>query len=216
MIINSDSAAVLSRSLLQIKAVKLSPSKPFTWASGWKSPIYCDSRLTLSYPKVRTFIRQQFTRFIQDTYENIDVIAGVATGAIAHGALVAQELGLPFIYIRSSEKGHGLQNLVEGHLEQGQSVVIIEDIVSTGKSSMNACNAIKEKGGVIKGVLSIFNYGFPEASGIFSKAGIEVFAICDYSNLLDEALKQELIQKNELETLLEWKRNPADWGKGVL
>lgn len=213
MIFNSDTAHTLTKSLIQIKAVKLDPNHPFTWASGWKSPIYCDTRITLSYPKVRTFIRQQLTKCIVDKYDSVDVIAGVATGAIAHGVLVAQELGVPFIYVRASEKAHGLQNLIEGQLESGQSVVVIEDIVSTGKSSMNACQAIKDKGGSVKGLISIFNYGFQQSADLFKSSGIDVFTLTDYSNLLEEALKQDMIQNSELDYLQEWRKHPSEWGR---
>lgn len=213
MIYNLDSAITLTKSLIQVKAVKLNPAHPFTWASGWKSPIYCDTRITLSYPKVRTFIRQQFTKCVIEKYGDVDLIAGVATGAIAHGVLVAQELGVPFVYVRSSEKSHGMKNLIEGHLESGQSVVVIEDLVSTGGSSLNACKAIRENGGVVKGLISIFNYGFQEAADVFKFAGIEVFSLSDYSTLIEEALNQDIIQNSELDILLQWRSNPSEWGR---
>ena len=167
MIYKSDTASQLAEFLLQIKAIKLQPTKPFTWASGWKSPIYCDNRLTLSYPKVRTFIRQELVHLITDKFEKPDVIAGVATGGIAVGALVAQELGLPFVYVRSESKGHGMENLVEGKIEPGQTIIVVEDLISTGKSSIKAVKSLREAGCIVKGLVSIFDYGFEIAQQNF-------------------------------------------------
>ncbi len=169
MKLNDESALKVAEFLLQIKAIKLQPNKPFTWASGWKSPIYCDNRITLSFPKVRTYIRQQFVNVINEQFGKPDVIAGVATGGIAHGALVAQEMGLPFVYIRSEAKKHGMSNMIEGVVEKGQSVVIIEDLISTGGSSLKALEALRAAGCDVKGMAAIFTYGFKVASDNFKK-----------------------------------------------
>lgn len=210
---NRDSALKVAEFLLQIKAVKLQPEQPFTWASGWKSPIYCDNRITLSYPAIRTFIRQGFAQAILDEFGKPDVIAGVATGGIAQGALVAQELGVPFIYVRAASKGHGLQNRVEGHLESGQSVVVIEDLISTGGSSLSAVKALKDAGAEIKGMAAIFTYGFDVALKNFKREKINLITLTDYDNLVDQALKSEYIDENDVESLRDWRENPENWGK---
>lgn len=197
---------------MQIKAIKLQPSKPFLWASGWKSPIYCDNRLTLSYPKVRTFIRQEISRAILEKFEKPDVIAGVATGGIAHGALVAQELGIPFIYVRSAAKGHGMENLVEGKIESGQTVVVIEDLISTGQSSLKAVKSLREAGAIVKGLVSIFDYGFDVAQKQFKEEKCPYFSLSNYDVLLDRALDNKYIGKEEEEQLRSWKSNPESWG----
>lgn len=197
--------------LLQIKAVKLSPKKPFTWASGWKSPIYCDNRKTLSYPAVRTYIRQQFVQAINHDFGRPDMIAGVATGGIAHGALVAHDLGLPFIYVRSSAKEHGMKNQVEGDLTVGRSVVVVEDLVSTGQSSLNAVEALREAGCEVKGMVSIFTYGFDEATKAFAKAKVNLHSLTNYSVLVDQALQDEYITEKDLLPLNEWRKDPANW-----
>jgi len=212
MILNSDSALKVAEFLLQIKAIELNPKSPFTWASGWKSPIYCDNRKTLSYPSVRTFIRQSFAENIEDAFGKPDVIAGVATGAIAHGALVAQDLGLPFVYVRSSPKEHGMQNLVEGHIESGQSVVVIEDLISTGKSSLAAVQALREKGCEIKGMSAIFTYGFAHAEENFAKAKCKLYTLSDYDNLIQQALQEEYITEKDYHNLAEWRKSPSTWG----
>ncbi|MEZ5173058.1 MAG: orotate phosphoribosyltransferase [Bacteroidia bacterium] len=212
MLYNSESAAQLAEFLLQIKAIKLQPSKPFIWASGWKSPIYCDNRLTLSYPRVRTFIRQQLSKAISEHFELPDVIAGVATGGIAHGALVAQELGLPFVYIRSSAKGHGMENMIEGKVEQGQTVVVIEDLISTGQSSLKAVAALREAGCIVKGLVSIFDYGFDLAANSFRDEKCPYYSLSDYDSLLDQALKSDYISTEELDPLRSWRSNPESWG----
>lgn len=209
---HDDSSLKIAEFLLQIKAIKLQPDKPFTWASGWKSPIYCDNRVTLSYPKIRTFIREQFVKTIEKNYGKPDVIAGVATGAIAHGALVAEAMGLPFIYIRSEAKSHGLTNLIEGNLESGQSVVIVEDLVSTGKSSLKAVEAVREKGAVVKGMVAIFTYGFDDATENFKSHKCELKTLCNYNALLDQAVKTEYINEKHMATLQDWRKNPAEWG----
>ncbi len=210
---NRDSALKVAEFLLQIKAVKLQPESPFTWASGWKSPIYCDNRKTLSHPGIRTYIRQEFTRHIVENFGKPDVIAGVATGGIAQGALVAEELGVPFIYVRSSSKGHGLQNKIEGQLESGQSVVVIEDLVSTGKSSLDAVDALREAGAEIKGMAAIFTYGFEQAKVNFKEKNVQLITLTDYNFLLDQALKSEYITEKDLESLKSWRTSPNTWGQ---
>ncbi|MCO5268941.1 MAG: orotate phosphoribosyltransferase [Brumimicrobium sp.] len=213
MINDIDKAAKIAEYLLQIKAVKLQPEDPFTWSSGWKSPIYCDNRKTLSYPKIRTFIRQTFASVIDDVYGNPEVIAGVATGGIAIGAIVAQELGLPFIYVRSSAKGHGLQNRIEGDFSTGNSVVVIEDLISTGGSSLSVVEALRESGLDVKGVVAIFNYGFEESKVAFEKAKCPLNVLCDYETLTKVALEKQYIAEKDLESLSNWRVAPSTWGK---
>jgi len=207
-----DPALKIAEFLLQIKAIKLSPQKPFTWASGWRSPIYCDNRKTLSYPTVRTYVRQQFVHIINSEFGRPDMIAGVATGGIAHGALVAHDLGLPFIYVRSDTKGHGMQNQVEGDLTVGRNVVVVEDLVSTGKSSLNAVKALREQGCEVKGMVSIFTYGFDEAVKAFAKEKVKLFSLTNYNILLDQALRSDYITEKDLVSLNEWRKDPASWG----
>jgi len=211
MILNKDNASKVAEFLLQIKAVKLSPSKPFTWASGWKSPIYCDTRITLSYPTIRTFIRQAYADAIREGFGKPDVIAGVATGGIPQGALIAQELGIPFIYVRSSAKGHGMGNQVEGYYEKGQKVVVIEDLISTGGSSMKAVEALKEAGLEVKGLIAVFTYGFANAEKTFNDANIPYQTLTDYDILLKKAVENDYIQKGDVNSLKEWKKNPDTW-----
>ena len=210
---NEESALKIAEFLLQIKAIKLQPNKPFTWASGWKSPIYCDNRKSLSYPTGRTSIRQLFVETIQAEFGTPDVIAGVATGGIAIGALVAQELGLPFVYVRSEAKAHGLGNVIEGVVESGQSVVVIEDLVSTGSSSLKAVEALRKEKCTVKGLVSIFNYGFKVADEAFKKAKCKNFSLCDYSILIKQALKSNYINEKDLESLQSWRDNPSEWAQ---
>jgi orotate phosphoribosyltransferase len=198
--------------LLQINAIKLQPSNPFTWASGWKSPIYCDNRKTLSFPIVRTFICNSFTAFIKDQYPDTEVIAGVATGAIAHGALVADKLGLPFIYVRSEAKEHGLGNQIEGYYKTGQKVVVIEDLISTGGSSLNAVRALREAGCTVLGMAAIFTYEFKKASDAFSAENCRLDTLSNYNALVDAAVKTGYIGETEVETLKQWRIDPANWG----
>jgi orotate phosphoribosyltransferase len=197
--------------LLKIKAVELKPENPFTWASGLKSPIYCDNRKTLSFPQIRTYLRQQVVDIIGSEYGKPDVIAGVATGGIALGALVAQELGLPFIYVRSEAKKHGLNNQVEGVLEKGQSVVVIEDLISTGKSSLNAVQAIREADAHVAGMVAIFTYGFDKATMSFTDHQCKLETLSNYDSLLDQALHSSYINEAQLSTLKQWKGNPEEW-----
>ncbi len=210
---NEESALKIAEFLLQIKAIKLEPNKPFTWASGWKSPIYCDNRVTLSYPKVRTYIRQEFVNLILETFGKPDVIAGVATGGIAQGALVAQELGLSFVYVRSEAKKHGMTNLIEGVVEKGQSVVVIEDLISTGGSSLKAVETLRAAGCDVKGMAAIFTYGFKTATDNFKKAKCKVITLSNYELLIKQALETEYITEKDLKSLKEWRENPSEWGK---
>ena len=211
MILNKDIAKKTAELLLQMKAIKLSPSEPFTWASGWKSPIYCDNRITLSYPTVRVFLKEEIAKIVEQQHGMPDVIAGVATGAIAVGVLVAQELGVPFIYVRPEPKKHGRKNQIEGYLESGQNVVVIEDLISTGKSSLNAVEALKEAGAVVKGMVAIFSYGFDIASANFEDKNVGLTTLSNYENLLEQALDSNYISDKELLTLTDWRRSPSEW-----
>ncbi len=211
MNLNKDTAKKTAELLLQIKAIKLSPNEPFTWASGWKSPIYCDNRITLSYPKVRNFLKVELAKQVERQYGKPDVIAGVATGAIAIGVLVAQELGVPFVYVRPTPKAHGRKNQIEGFLESGQNVVVIEDLISTGKSSLDAVNALKEAGAVVKGMVAIFTYGFDIADANFKEKNISLTTLGNYQYLLEQALDSKFITEKELLVLNEWRGNPSTW-----
>lgn len=210
---NKDTAKKTAELLLQIKAIKLQPNEPFTWASGWKSPIYCDNRTTLSYPKIRTYLRQQIANIVSEKYGKIDVIAGVATGAIAIGVLVAEELGIPFIYVRPEPKTHGRKNQIEGMLESGSNVVVIEDLISTGNSSLNAVKALKETNCTVKGMIAIFSYGFDLADANFKNANVELTTLSDYDALLEQATETNYISEKELKTLHNWKANPSKWNQ---
>jgi len=211
MILNNDKALKVAEFLLQIKAIKLQPANPFVWASGWKSPIYCDNRKTLSYPSIRTFIRQAYAELILDTFGKPDVIAGVATGGIAQGALVAQELGVPFIYVRTSAKAHGLGNQIEGDFEAGQKVVVIEDLISTGGSSLSAVSALRAAGCEVKGLVAIFSYGFEVAKNSFKEAKCPFETLTNYDFLIEEALRHEYINEADLESLKKWREDPSNW-----
>ncbi len=206
-------ATLTAAKLLKIKALKLQPNDPFTWASGWKSPIYCDNRKTLSYPDVRNFIKIQMARIILEKYPDTDAIAGVATGAIAQGALVAQELNLPFVYIRASKKDHGMENLVEGDLQAGQKVVVIEDLISTGGSSLKAVEAIRTSGCEVLGMVAIFTYGFPVATNQFEVAKVELTTLSNYQAVLNLASETNYIKASDITTLQKWSQNPAEWNK---
>ena len=201
--------------LMQINAIKLQPSNPFTWASGWKSPIYCDNRKTLSFPEVRSFICNSFVSMIRELYPNAELIAGVATGAIAHGVMVADKLELPFIYVRSGAKEHGLGNQIEGHFEHGQKVVVIEDLISTGGSSLNAVTALRDSGCEVLGMVAIFSYQFKKASDAFAACNCKLDTLSNYSVLIDTALKTGYIGQAEVETLKNWRVDPANWGVKV-
>ncbi len=211
MILNKETASKTAELLLQIKAIKLNAQEPFTWASGWKSPIYCDNRVILSYPAIRNYIRENIAKQIEQTYVKPDVVAGVATGAIGIGMLVAEYLGAPFIYVRPEPKKHGRKNQIEGKLETGQNVVVIEDLISTGKSSMNAVKALKEAGANVKGMMAIFSYGFETAKQNFEKEHLEVHVLSDYEHLIDQAYRTNYLNKEESNALRAWRLNPENW-----
>ena len=211
MILNKDTSKKTAELLLKIKAIKLSPNEPFNWASGWKSPIYCDNRVTLSYPAVRVFLKEEMAKIVELQYGKPDVIAGVATGAIAIGVLVAQVLGVPFIYVRPEPKKHGRKNQIEGHLESGQNVVVIEDLISTGSSSLNAVEALKEAGAVVKGLVAIFSYGFDVADKNFTEKNVSLTTLSNYDNLIEQALESDYVSEKELLTLKEWRSEPSKW-----
>lgn len=213
MIYSKEIAREIADCLLQIKAIKLNNASPFTWSSGWKSPIYCDNRKTLSYPQLRTKLKMYFTNIIEENYKEVDMIAGVATGGIALGALVAHELGLPFVYVRSQKKGHGLENQIEGEVSAGNSVVVIEDLISTGNSSLNAVRALRQADRDVKGMISIFTYGFDLAEQSFKQEGCELYTLSDYETAIEAALEKSYIEKEDLQSLSEWRRNPGEWGR---
>ena len=202
----------IAEQLLQIRAIKLQLDKPFIWASGWKSPIYCDNRISLSYPKVRTYIRQELVSAIEKQYNKPQVIAAVATAAIAQGALVAEAMGLPFVYVRAAAKDHGRKNLIEGEIRDDQSVVVIEDLISTGQSSLKAVEALREAGFNVKGMISIFNYGFELSKQNFENAQCPLISLCDYTELINQALESGYIKENDVEILQQWRVAPELWG----
>ena len=211
MIFNKNTAKKTAEVLLHINAIKLSPNAPFTWASGWKSPIYCDNRLVLSYPAIRNYIKSELAKNIENLYGKPDVIAGVATGAIGIGALVADDLGLPFVYVRPEAKKHGRQNQIEGRLEKGQNVVVVEDLISTGKSSLNAVEALKSAAVNVKGMAAIFTYGFERSKTNFEEKNIELHTLSNYEALLEQALDTGFINDKELNVLSQWNSNPSEW-----
>ncbi|NNL08139.1 MAG: orotate phosphoribosyltransferase [Croceitalea sp.] len=211
MILDKNSAKKTAELLLQINAIKLNPENPFTWASGWKSPIYCDNRIILSYPTIRNYVRQEISNQVDRLYGKPDVIAGVATGAIGVGILVAEALGLPFIYVRPEPKSHGRQNQIEGYLEAGQTVVVIEDLISTGKSSLNAVNALNAAGADVKGMIAIFTYGFEVATKNFKDNNVALHTLSNYQHLIEQAADTNYIKEEQLQTLLQWKNNPQQW-----
>jgi orotate phosphoribosyltransferase len=211
-IYNPKLAAEIAADLLKIGAIKLSPTKPFTWASGWKSPIYCDNRLSLSFPDVRSKIKTALALAISNSFNGIDVIAGVATAGIPQGALVAEELGLPFIYVRSKSKGHGLQNMIEGKIEKGQKVLLIEDLISTGGSSLAAAEALREAEAEVVGMVAIFTYGFQVSEDNFKEKGVDLVVLSDYHHLLDHAQDERMFENDVLKTLKEWREDPGNWG----
>ena len=203
---------LFAEKLLKVKAIKLQPSNPFTWASGWKSPFYCDNRKTLSYPSLRNFVKVEISRLILEKFGQVDAIAGVATGAIAQGALVAEELNLPFVYVRSSPKDHGLENLIEGELRPGMKVGVIEDLISTGMSSLKAVDALRQAGCEVLGMVANFTYGFPLAEQQFKEAGVELTTLSNYNAVLETAVETNYIAASDVETLKEWRKDPANWG----
>lgn len=202
---------LVAEKLLAIKAVKLQPKNPFTWASGWKSPIYCDNRKTLSYPEIRTIIKTGICSTIQQNFGRIDAVAGVATGAIAQGALVADALGVPFVYVRSAPKDHGLENLIEGDLKPGWKVVVVEDLISTGASSLKAVEAVRKQQCDVVGMVAIFSYLFPTATQAFEQAGVKLLTLSNYEEVLEEAVATDYIAAEDIDILKEWRKNPADW-----
>ena len=211
MVIDKETAKKTAELLLQINAIKLSPESPFTWASGWKSPIYCDNRIILSFPPIRNYVRTHMARHIDSEFGKPDVIAGVATGAIGIGMLVAEYMGLPFVYVRPEPKKHGRKNQIEGFLEPGQNVVVIEDLISTGKSSLNAVGALNEAGANVKGMVAIFTYGFDVSVHNFEEAGVRLITLGDYPSLLEQALETNYISGKEVEALEAWQSNPGGW-----
>ncbi|WP_103071932.1 orotate phosphoribosyltransferase [Aquimarina sediminis] len=211
MIFDKDTAKKTAELLLQINAIKLQPQEPFTWASGWKSPIYCDNRVTLSYPEIRKYLSKTLAGFIEKEYGKPDVIAGVATGAIGIGMLVAEQLDLPFIYVRPEAKKHGRKNQIEGIVPTGKNVVVVEDLISTGKSSLNAVKALKEVNANVKGMVAIFNYGFDIAVENFNQAALSLHTLSSYENLLEQALDTNYITQDQQQTLQSWRTNPAEW-----
>ncbi|MDX9906137.1 MAG: orotate phosphoribosyltransferase [Bacteroidales bacterium] len=213
MIYNEEIARTTAKSLLQIKAVKLNPTEPFTWASGIKSPIYCDNRITLSFHAIRTYIRQQFVHIIREEFGVVEYIGAVATGGIAQGALVAQEFGIPLVYVRSEKKSHGMENKIEGKIEPGKSIVVIEDLVSTGSSSLTAVQALTEAGFIVKGMVAIFSYNLEPARKNFTDAKCRLVTLSDYNTLINEALDSNYITDDDLQSLVKWRENPEKWGK---
>lgn len=209
----NETASKIAEFLLQIKAIKLQPDDPFTWASGWKSPIYCDNRIALSYPRIRTFIRQELVKLIENKFGKPDVIAGVATAAIAQGVLVAEAMGLPFVYVRPSAKDHGMKNTIEGEVKEHQTAVVIEDLISTGKSSLQAVKDLRDIGVIVKGLVSIFTYGFDTTQESFKKAACPVYSLSNYEAIIKEALETGYITKKDVEVLRLWRQHPADWKK---
>ncbi len=197
--------------LLRSKAIIFEPAKPFTWASGWQSPIYCDNRVTLSYPEIRDYIKESFTRIIEEAFPSPDLVAGVATGAIAQGVLIAEAMNLPFVYVRPSAKGHGRQNLIEGRLQPGQRVVVVEDLISTGGSSLKAVEALREAGAKVEGMVAIFSYGFQLAEDNFRKAQVALHTLTDYHTLIECAVESGDIQTEQVALLQEWRKNPSQW-----
>ena len=211
MIINNNIAHKTAELLLQINAIKLSPDQPFTWASGWKSPIYCDNRIVLSHPVVRNYVREQMVNHIEAYYGRPDCIAGVATGAIGIGALVADRMNLPFVYVRPEPKKHGRQNKIEGHVESGSQVIVVEDLISTGKSSLKAVNTLREAEVKVKGMVAIFSYEFEAAQKNFEEAAVELHTLSNYPELLNQAVQTTYISVRELNTLKAWNENPSEW-----
>lgn len=208
-----DQAEIVAEKLLEIQAIQLSPEQPFTWASGWRSPIYCDNRRILSFPLVRDFIKTALCGLVSGKFSDAGVIAGVATAGIPHGILIADQLDLPFVYVRSGPKDHGLGNRIEGYLVKGQQVVVVEDLISTGKSSLAACEALDQAGALVLGLVAIFDYGFEQARISFEAAGITYYSLSGYQTLIRTAAGQGLIRNLELETLGQWRLDPQRWGR---
>ena len=210
-ILDLGTAAEVADKLLEIQAIRLQPEKPFTWASGWKSPIYCDNRLSLSFPEVRKLIRDQLVKSVMHFFPEAEAIAGVATAGIPQGALIANELDLPFIYVRSKPKGHGMENMIEGRVTPGQKVVVVEDLVSTGGSSLKAAEDLKAAGFEVLGMVAIFSYGFDLAAKNFENAGVKLVCLCNYDHLLPRAVKRKYIDEAAMDSLGEWRKDPGNW-----
>ena len=210
-IYDQSTASQIAKKLLEIKAIKLSPKDPFTWASGWKSPIYCDNRLSLSYPEVRKFIQEKLTSVIRTPFLNIEAIAGVATAGIPQGVLIADKLDVPFVYVRSKAKGHGMENMIEGKITPGQKVVVVEDLVSTGGSSLKAVNDLRAAGFEVLGMVAIFTYGFEISDINFEKEDVKLYCLSDYSSLLPQALEQGYVSEEDMNTLADWRKGPDTW-----
>lgn len=210
---SSPIAKKVASMLLEVGAIKINSQDPFTWASGWKSPIYCDNRLSLSFPELRSYIKEQLVSQINTSYAGVGGIAGVATAGIPQGAMVADALNLPFVYVRASPKSHGLENLVEGLVRPGQKIVVVEDLISTGGSSVKAALALRELGFEVIGLAAIFTYGFEVSNQNFKTANLPFFTLTDYNTLLDVAVEENKVQADELNFLREWRENPADWGR---
>ena len=202
---------LFAEKLLKIKAIKLQPDNPFTWASGWKSPFYCDNRKTLSYPALRNFVKLELSRLVMENFPDCDAIAGVATGAIPQGALVADELNLPFVYVRSKPKDHGLENLIEGELRPGMRVVVVEDLISTGGSSLKACEAIRRDGCEVAGMVASYTYGFDVAKEAFRAANVELLTLTNYEAVVETAEATGYIRPEDVAVLHEWRKDPAHW-----
>lgn len=203
----------IAKGLLSVHAVKLQPDAPFTWASGWKSPIYCDNRVTLSHPALRSEIQHELARLVQAKFPEVEAIAGVATGAIAQGVLVADLLNLPFSYVRAKAKDHGMRNQIEGHIATGAKVVVVEDLISTGGSSLSAVEALRNEGVEVLGMVAIYTHGFPQAEQAFSEAGVQLYTLSDYDSVIQEAKSSGYIKEEQLLLLQEWRKNPAEWGR---
>lgn len=204
---------IFAKKLLDVKAIKLQPEAPFTWASGWKSPFYCDNRKTLAFPTLRSFVKLELSRLVAEKYPEAEAVAGVATGAIAQGALVADALGLPFAYVRSKPKDHGLTNLIEGDLKAGMKVVVIEDLISTGGSSLKAVEALRAHGCEVVGMVAAYTYGFPTAEKAFAEAGVELTTLTNYEAVVETALATGYIEEKHVALLHDWRSNPSEWGK---
>ncbi len=216
MIYKNEIAEIIASNLLEIKAIKLNNKNPFTWASGLRSPIYCDNRVALSYPEKRSYIKVQLANAIRDNFKDVDVIAGVATAGIPQGALVAEELGLPFVYVRSSTKAHGMTNKIEGFLKKGQTVVVVEDLISTGKSSLNAVDALRDSGAKVAGMVAIFTYGLDIAEQNFINKDCKLIALSNYNAMIKKAVSDNYVTDEDELSLLEWSKDPKKWSDGVV
>ena len=215
MILSKSVANKTASLLLQIKAIKLNLQTPYTWASGWNSPIYCDNRLSLSYPEIRTYLKEQLAEVVKKKFPECQCIAGVATAGIAHGALLADALDLPFIYVRSSPKSHGLTNMIEGKVLPGQKVIVVEDLISTGGSSLNVVNALRAVDCAVMGLIALFTYGFETAENNFLNADCPFYTLTDYDVLIKKAIEQKMVEATDLETLTAWRLKPSEWSKGL-